>query len=148
MKPTGLRTYRVSSLHYAKNTGRTLTAEDIAIMDRSEPLARAWLDARGVRLSRRKRGFAPWDIPGALRATPSDLRQWRSGLGIDLQCDHEEQFVSPDGTPAIIVGHNYPPLYEDELRERAARYGLRVTINAQASWYFPDHTMLVEFSAP
>lgn len=80
--------------------------------------------------------------------TPADLRQWKSGLGDDLHLDHTEMFMSPDGTPAIIVGHLYPPIHEDRLRELADRYGLRVTIGAQCSWYFPGRAVLVEFGGP
>jgi len=147
MKPTGLRTYAKTQQEITSHTGRKLSPEDIACMERSEVIARAWLDARGVRHCRRRRGFAPWKIPGAAPPSSADLHHWKLGLSVDLHCDHEELFVTPDGTPAIVVGHLYAPMDENRLRALAERYGLRLTVGAAASWYFPDRATLVEFGS-
>lgn len=156
MTPTGLRTYRSGRLWIARQiklrgefwSGETAAEE--MLMERSEEIARAWLDTRKVKLSRRKRYFAPWAIPGARAATKDERRRWQEGLGTQMTCDHEEQFVTPDGLPAIIVGHNYDPTEASiaQMRALAEFYGLRLTVAACESWYYPGRTTLVEYSAP
>lgn len=159
MKNSGLRTYRSHAIHHLPKLRQTHTAEqvaaEIALMDRSETIAREWLALRGVKICRRVRNFAPWEILGARPSTATERRGWRdrswSGWGSCETCDHMEWFMR-DGVPAIIVAHNYMNTTSAralaEVHGFADFYGLRASISETPSWYYPGVATLVEYSAP